>query len=48
MLEGAVGDGQADRLKLKIRVDGVNEDTIGSFRVRYRLDDMDLPGSYDL
>jgi len=48
LVEGSVGDGQSDRLKLRLRIDGVEESNRESFSIKYRLDDSDLPGTYDL
>jgi len=49
-VEGAVGDGQNDKLKLLLQIDGVDDDNndVSGYEITYRLDGRDLQGVYDL
>ena len=45
---GTVGDANPDRLTLKIQIDGVTPGSKPEFAVRYKIDDKEAFGSYDL
>jgi len=48
LVTGTLGDGNADSMELTVHIDGVTEQSRGDFQVRYRIDDRDVAGSYDL
>jgi hypothetical protein len=45
---GTLGDPTSDSLTLTLQIDGVTPETQNDFSVRYRVDDMDTTGTYDL
>jgi hypothetical protein len=48
LVTGTVGDSDPDRLKLTVQIDGVTAESKPEFKILYRVDDVDVPGVYDL
>ena len=48
LVTGIVGDTEPDNLRLTLQIDGVTTESKPDFQVRYRVQDKDVPGTYDL
>jgi len=48
LVDGMVGDGLPDTLQLTVQIDGVTQESKGGFAVRYRVQEQEATGSYDL
>jgi hypothetical protein len=48
LVEGMVGDEDPDTLQLTVQIDGITPDSKPDFEVRYRVQDQEASGSYDL